>query len=127
MRWTEKDEKQAKGHMKKLGLSYDEAKQLVIDDKRMNDGEDLYPLTSEQEAVSKSARSVTDAPKVYTFGKKSKKVDDEKKKIIDAIIENIKNLGGVVTEIINDEREFKFTFNDTGYKIVLSKPRVPKK
>lgn len=127
MRWTEKDEKQAKSHMKKLGLSYDEAKQLVLDDKKMNDGEDLYPLTSEQEAVSKSARSVADAPKVYTFGKKSKKVDDEKKKIINAIIESVKSLGGVVTEIINDEREFKFTFNDTGYKIVLSKPRMPKK
>lgn len=112
--------------MKKLGITEDEAKALIDDDKRIDKGEKLFQLSKEQEQVSKQARQVGKAPTVYKLdnekGKRSKKSDGDKTFLLSLL------MGGVAKEIenleiANVEREFSFTFKGTKYKVVLSKPR----
>ena len=107
-----------------LGISEDEAKKLVEDDKKIDKGEKLFELSKEQEKASKKARQADRKPTVYKFdnSKREKKKDAEKSEIISALVSSIENLGGSV-EITNAEREFIFHLNNVKYKIVLSKPR----
>ena len=110
--------------MRILGISEDEAKQLVEDDKKIDKGEKLFELSKEQEKASKKARQADRKPTVYKFdnSKREKKKDAEKSEIISALVSSIENLGGSV-EITNAERGFIFHLNNVKYKIVLSKPR----
>ncbi len=107
-----------------LGISEDEAKQLIEDDKKIDKGEKLFELSKEQEKASKKARQADRKPTVYKFdnSKREKKKDAEKSEIISALVSSIENLGGSV-EVTNAEREFIFHLNNVKYKIVLSKPR----
>ena len=107
-----------------LGISEEEAKQLIEDDKKIDKGEKLFELSKEQEKASKKARQADRKPTVYKFdnSKREKKKDAEKSEIISALVSSIENLGGSV-EITNTEREFIFHLNNVKYKIVLSKPR----
>lgn len=120
------NEKKIAELVKKLGITEDEARELIEDDKRIDKGEKLFQLSKEQEQVSKQARQVGKAPTVYKLdnekGKRSKKSDDDKafllSLLMDSVAKEIENL-----EIANVEREFSFTFKGTKYKVVLSKPR----
>ena len=117
-------ENQIEKLMRILGISEDEAKKLVEDDKKIDKGEKLFELSKEQEKASKKARQADRKPTVYKFdnSKREKKKDAEKSEIISALVSSIENLGGSV-EITNAEREFIFYLNNVKYKIVLSKPR----
>ena len=46
----------------KLGLTDEEIKQVLADDKRIDKGEKLFELSAEQERESKKARNVGRAP-----------------------------------------------------------------
>lgn len=110
--------------MKNLGITEEEALRLLEDDKRIDKGENLFPLTKEQEKASKKARSVGKAPTVYKLdatGKK-KKSDKDKKYLIDAIIESLNQID-INPQVNNPEREIEFMYNSRKFKIVLSAPR----
>lgn len=111
--------------MKILDISYEEALQVIEDDKKIDKGEKLFELTDEQKKASKSARQADRKPTVYKFDtSKKKKVESlEKKSIIAAIVEKLTESGAVDFEVTNEEREFTFSVNETKYKIVLSCPR----
>lgn len=113
--------------LKKLGLSDAEIEQVLADDKKIDKGEKLFSLSAEQEKISKQARQVNKSPTVYKLdnekGKRSKKANPEKEIIISTVLTAIQNIGGITLDLINPEREFTFSFNDTKYKIVLSAPR----
>lgn len=123
--------------MKKLGLSDAEIAELLASDRRIEKGENPFPLTPEQEKASKEARKADKAPTVYkldnTDGKRSRKANTDKQAIVGRLTATLENwfvsdsqstrnacLG---IEVINPEREFTFTYNGTKYKIVLSAPR----
>ena len=76
MRASEKEKLIAK-HMSLLGISREEAEQLVADDEAIDKGAKLFELTAEQEKASKQARKADRAPTVYkldnTAGKRSKR------------------------------------------------------
>ena len=118
-------ENQIEKLMRILGISEDEAKKLVEDDKKIDKGEKLFELSKEQEKASKKARQADRKPTVYKFdnSKREKKKDAEKSEIISALVSSVENLGGSSIEITNAEREFIFHLNNIKYKIVLSKPR----
>ena len=130
------NEKKIAELVKKLGITEDEARELIEDDKRIDKGEKLFQLTKEQEQVSKQARQVGKAPTVYKLnnekGKRSKKADNDKRFLIDAIVwlltTDAENCGDNVhaenVEILNPERELTFTYNEKKYKITLSAPRT---
>ena len=112
--------------MKKLGLSDAEIAELLASDRRIEKGENPFPLTAEQEKASKDARKADKAPTVYkldnTAGKRSKKANTDKAFLIDLLARSLPP-HGVGIEVVNPEREFTFTYNGTKYKVVLSAPR----
>ena len=110
--------------MKNLGITRDEALQVLEDDKRIDKGEKLFQLTAEQEKASKKARGTgTKQPTAYKFNKRERKADNDKQHLIHLLTDALENEGCEVTEITNKEREFLFMYNDKKYKVVLSAPR----
>ena len=123
--------------MKKLGLSDAEIAELLASDRRIEKGENPFPLTAEQEKASKDARKADKAPAVYkldnTAGKRSKKANTDKQAIIGRLTATLENWfvsnsqstrnACIGIEVVNPEREFTFTYNGTKYRITLSAPR----
>lgn len=107
--------------LKKLGLTEQEAKQVLEDDKRIDRGEKLFELTEEQKRAERKAKNV-DVKTVYTFQKRERKADEDKAFLINTLFTAVLPICGN-SEIINGEREFLFTYNEKKYKVVLSAPR----
>ena len=105
-----------------LGLSEDEALQVIEDDKRIDRGEKLFELTEEQKANEKKAR-LTGEKATTKPTKREKKVDNQKQDIISTMVGSIINVFGVRVDVANEEREFSFELNGKKFKVVLSCPR----
>ena len=105
-------------HMRILGITREEAIQLIEDDKRIDRGEKLFELDPELEKGAKKARCVASADRKKSTTKREKKVDDDKRHLINHFTVGLENVN-----VLNPEREFEFTYNDKKYKIVLSVPR----
>ena len=112
--------------MLKLGLTEAEIQQVLEDDKRIDKGEKLFELTAEQEKASKQARQADRKPTVYkldnTAGKRSKKADEDKATLMNALFTAILPMCDTY-EVTNAEREFLFTSHGRKFKVVLSAPR----
>lgn len=112
--------------LRKLGLTDAEIEQVLADDKRIDKGEKLFELTTEQEKASKQARKANRAPTVYkldnTAGKRSKKEDSDKATLLNELFKAILPMCDTY-EITNGEREFCFTYHGRKFKVVLSAPR----
>lgn len=115
--------------MKALGISEEEALQLIEDDKavdRMKDREVTSDLTLEQKRAVKSATKVgTKKPTVYKFDtqKKPRKENIGKKTLVSALRETIEKMGATDIDVTNPERELAFAVDGVKYKVVLSCPR----
>ena len=110
----------------KLGLSDEEIKQVLADDKRIDKGEKLFELSAEQEREAKKARNVGRTPTAYKFTKRERKPDEDKKVLCQTMIEALIEAGMIdnsTLHIENIEREFLFKHNGRKYKVVLSAPR----
>lgn len=108
--------------MRKLGMSEEEIKQLLDDDKRIDRGEKLFELPDELKQGAKKARQAErTAPKT---AKRERKVDDNKRFLIDFLVKALLPEADKEIEVINPEREFTFFYNNEKFKIVLSKPRT---
>ena len=114
--------------LKKLGLTDEEIKQVLDDDKKIERGEKLFELTAEQEKASKQARQGERKPTVYKLdnekGKRSKKANADKQFLVQSIVDKVNEFADKPAEITNAERELIFFYKDTKYKIVLSAPRT---
>lgn len=89
-------------------------------DKLVDKGEDLYPLTAEQKKAAKQA--TTTSTGVYTFTKRERKPNQDKRDIMAKLYETCSEIGCGVA-LRNEERELWFTYNEKTYKVVLSLPR----
>ena len=124
-------EKQIEKMMKSLDVTREEAIELINEDAevdKMKSAKELQSdLTDAQKKASKSARKTT-GTKVYKFdtSKREKKAKPEKKAIIDCLRSAVEGLGGTVTEVVNEEREFTFSLDGVGYKITMAVPRTKK-
>ena len=110
----------------KLGLSDEEIKQVLADDKRIDKGEKLFELSAEQEGEAKKARNVGRGPTAYKFTKRERKPDEDKKVLCQTMIEALIEadmIDNSTLHIENIEREFLFKHNGRKYKVVLSAPR----
>ena len=114
----------------KLGLSEAEARQVIEDDKRIDKGEDLFPLNAEQKSTEKKMRQADRKPTVYNFNKRERKSDNDKRFLMDSVLWMLTTNDGDgdavnATEInvINPEREVEFIYNGRKFKITLSAPR----
>ena len=110
-------------HMRILGISREEAIQLIEDDKRIDRGEKLFELDPELAKGAKKARQAERKPTTYDFSKRERKAKPEKAEICSAMMEGLGSLGVTDFSVTNAEREFIFTHNGTKYKVTLACPR----
>ena len=106
--------------MKSLGISREEAIELMEEDKRIDRGEKLYELAPELQAGAKKARQ---ADRKKTEVKREKKPKPEKAEICSAMMDGLRELGVGEFEITNAEREFIFHKDGVKYKVTLACPR----
>ena len=111
--------------MKTLDLTEEEARQMVADDEEIEKGKDLFPLTDEQKKASKQARST--GTRAYTFTKRERKEDADKRELIDLLLYALEfyETPHKIIDITktNPERQIDFVYNDRKFRIVLSAPR----
>ena len=108
---------------KRLGISEEEALQVIADDKAIDKGEKLFELTQEQkQAVKKLKNSGTRKPTVYKHDTRPRKADQEKQEIVDMVAVALKNACGEIT-LTNPERQIDFEYKGRKMRLVLSVPR----
>lgn len=119
------NEKLIQKHMDTLGITREEAIQLIADDVAIDKGAKLFSLTAEQEKEAKKARQAERKQTVYNFdtSKRKRAENPSKRKIINAVAETLSNLSCDNIDITNEEREIIFYLDGVKYKIVLSAPR----
>lgn len=116
-------------HMNVLGITREEAIQLIADDEeidRMTRTSDIDgDLTAEQRKSAKKARQADRKPTVYKFDttKRKRAENTGKRFLINEIKKCLENAGADNLEVTNPEREIVFMSEGTKYKIVLSAPR----
>lgn len=116
------DEKVIASHMAHLGISREEAIQLIEDDKAIDRGAKMFDLDPELEKGAKKARQAE--RKVSTTPiHREKKAKPEKAEICSAMMNGLKALGVDEFNITNEEREFLFHHNGVKYKVTLACPR----
>ena len=117
-------EKKIESLMKNLGCDYETAKQVLLDDERIDKGEKLFEQTAEQKANSKKYRQGDRKPTVYKLNKRERKADTDKRKLVELLASAV----GMVTEdeptVTNAERQIDFEFNSRKFRVVLSAPRT---
>jgi len=106
-------------YMKNLGISRDEAIQLIKDD----ENDVSVELTAEQKKV---ASDVTRTTGDKTERKPRTRKPDENKRALVTMLETF--LIGICADpvVVNPEREIEFDFMGAHYKLILSKPREKK-
>ena len=104
-------------YAKKLGISEEEARQMIADDDADVSGE----LSPEQEAVVKQ---MTQADRKKEDKPRTRKPDEDKRFLI-RILETAIGYNPQVTnfEVTNPEREIQFEFRGALYRLTLAKPR----
>lgn len=114
-------EEMIKNYMSKLGISREEAIQLIEDDK------DDY-IGEEGEEMTKNAKSV----KIYEQSTEKKerkprerKIDDEKLFLLKGLASGLENKIGVDVEYEN-EVKLHFNYNGSDYSVTLTKHRKKK-
>lgn len=108
--------------MKALDISKKEAIEMWLDDNDYTENEVVEELTAKAKSVKRYEKA--DKPRKATT--KERKVDEEKKRLLDLCRVPIEGAGGIVTNVKN-EAEFSFTFGDNCYTVKLVKHRPPKK
>lgn len=109
--------------LKNLGLTDEEIADVLETDKRIDKGEKLFELPKELEKGAKKAR-ISGNCNGYTKTARERKVDTDKREIINLIAETVENLTDEGTVYINNpEREIEFVKGNRKFKIVLSCPR----
>jgi hypothetical protein len=117
--------------MKTLDITYEEALELIEEDKaidRMTKSDDINSdLTAEQRKTLKKCTNVAKGADAY--GKKrvrTIKIDDNKVMIID-LIAKILEENEIDFEVINKQKTIAISIGDENFEIDLKKKRQPKK
>ena len=122
---------------KKLGITYDEAKEMLEEDKaidRMTKAKDINSdLTESQRKATKKYTNVARGREIQcadAYGKKKKrtiKADDVKQMLINLIAETLKNSDEVDTvNITNIQKTIALKIGDDDFEIDLKRKRKPK-
>lgn len=116
--------------MKNLGLSEEEADELLKADKAIDKGEKMpFDLTKEQQEIAKSftktGTKTKKAPTVYKFEKK-KTENVPKAELIKKLEELLNNEGFIDVKIVNAERLISFSNGDNSFELTLTQKRKPK-
>lgn len=114
-------------NLRKMGLTDEEAKEVISADKAIDKGEKLFELTEEQKQVEKKYKNTHTRTVKTAYGQtqtKERKIDTDKRTLIDALAKELeKHADSGAVNITNAEREIELVFHDRKFKIVLSAPR----
>lgn len=113
--------------MKNLGLTEQEARELLADDAKIDKGQKMaFDLTPEQEKNAKKARATgTKKPTAYKFENRKRKENSEKRDILKALFELAEDCWDNAV-LVNPERQVDFHLNGNHYSITLTCHRPPK-
>lgn len=109
--------------MKLLKLSHDEAVQMWLEDEGYLENEVVEELTAKAKENKVGHDAKADKPRKKT--ERVRKVDEEKKYLLNLLISAI-NVENCV-DTVKNEAEFSFTFGENSYSVKLIKHRPPKK
>lgn len=113
--------------LKNLGLTAEEIIKVIEDDEKIDKGEKLFELTEEQKQAEKKYKNTHTRTVKTAYGQtqtKERKIDADKRMLIDALVEKLENYADSGTvDITNAEREIELMFHNRKFKIVLSAPR----
>ena len=112
--------------LRKLGIPFDECIETILDDRRINKGENLFELTTDQKKASKKARAT--GTRKASQAERPRKADEDKRELITMIFDLFRETcidDEPITEIsvTNPERQIDFNFHNRKFRIVLSAPR----
>ena len=110
--------------MKNLGCDYETAKQVVLDDERIDKGEKLFEQTAEQKANSKKYRQGDRKPTVYKLDKRERKADADKRQLIALLCASVGEIADNEPTVTNIERQIDFELKGRKFRVVLSAPRT---
>ena len=116
--------------MQNLGLTEEEAEELLKCDKMIDKGEKMpFDLTEEQQKIakdmSKTGTKTKKTPTVYKFEKK--KTENTAKSEIIAKIEQLLTENDLINvKILNKERQISFSNGENDFEITLTQKRKPK-
>lgn len=116
------DEAKIAKFMKNLGLTRQEAVELLKDDEKVDKGANPHPLTAEQEKVAKKMRQADRTPTAYKFSKRERKPNEAKREILQALNAALAEIAENL-EITNPERQIDFAVDGVKYRVILSAPR----
>lgn len=109
--------------MKNLGISEQEALQVIADDKAIDKGEKLFELTKDQKKIVKKMTISTSADKATQTRTKTVKEDEEKNNIIEILYNFLNNQQMESVSIVNKSRQLSFAIGDNLYDLTLTKKR----
>ena len=109
--------------MENLGCDYETAKQVVLDDERIEKGEKLFEQTAEQKANSKKYRQ-GDRKKPIVLTPRERKADAEKRQLIALLCASVGEVADNEPTVTNIERQIDFEFKGRKFRVVLSAPRT---
>ena len=110
-------EQQIKSYMTKLKISREEAEQLWEDDQEDYIGEVGEEMTKKAKEVKRYEKA--DKPK--SKSKKERKVDENKKAILDKLHKALETFVKITN--VKTETEISFVYNDENYTLKLTKHR----
>lgn len=121
-------EKEIEKQMRALGISYEQAKELVEYDKKIDKGiedeETVFskPTKEEKQALRKTLQAKTAPTKKKAPQKRERKIDLEKQEILSTISQVLQEFSPKV----KTETEINFTVGENSYTLKLTKHRNPK-
>lgn len=104
-----------------LGMTEEEAFEVIADDREIDKGAKLFELDPESEKASKKARRADRKPN-STPTKRERKEDTDKRELINLLVNALGECAETL-EVTNAERQIDFTFSNRKFRIVLSAPR----
>jgi hypothetical protein len=110
--------------MENLGCDYETAKQVVLDDERIDKGEKLFEQTAEQKANSKKYRQGDRKPTIYKLETRERKADADKRQLIALLCASVGEVADNEPTVTNIERQIDFEFRGRKFRVVLSAPRT---
>ena len=113
--------------MKNLGLTEQEARELLADDAKVDKGQKMaFDLSPEQEKNAKKARATgAKKPTAYKFENRKRKENPEKRNILEVIYELALNRWDNA-KLVNPERQVDFHIGGNHYSLTLTCHRPPK-
>ena len=123
-------ENQREKLMRVLGISAEEADEVIAYDKAVDHGEKTeFDLTAEQERETRKYRQADRGPTAYKFTKRERKPNATKEGLVAEIAEFLTKNSGFATEnveITNKNREISFKIGEDSFTFTLVQKRKPK-